>query len=258
MPLIYETKGHIGYFRIENGKVNVFDPPMHREFLKALKRFESDPEVKVGVISGAGEKAFSAGDDMKFEQRLAAPAERLERHFFPEHHNEKEMGYPGDDRAAMAFRRRKPVIAAVNGWCLGRGLMYLLHHSDIRIAGASAKFGFPEISFGMGGTSGLTLIQKHLPRNVALEMVLTGKPIDAKRAEAVHLINHVVPDEDVMRFAEEIAAGIAEHPASAIRTEMESYLCTENLDHDTGLAVGEHIYRLQRLVTDVKNSDVEF
>ena len=89
-------------------------------------------------------------------------------------------------------------------------------------------------------------------------MVLTGKPIDAKRAEAVHLINHVVPDEDVMRFAEEIAAGIAEHPASAIRTEMESYLCTENLDHDTGLAVGEHIYRLQRLVTDVKNSDVEF
>jgi len=258
MPIRYEVTGAVATFTIENGKVNAIDPPMHRELHDALKRFEADPEVKVGILTGAGERAFSAGDDLKFAQRPLEPAEKLTRHFFPIAADLQDPGYPGHDREVMAMRRYKPIVAAVNGWCLGRGMMYLLHLTDIRVAGEGAKFGLPEIKYGMGGGGATTLIHRHIPRAVALEMLLTGEPIDAAEALRIYLVNRIVPDEEVLDVARSIADGIAAHPQSAIRIEMEAFQRTEDMDRDNALALAEHMYRLQRLVSTVPNTDIKF
>ncbi|MCG7505377.1 enoyl-CoA hydratase/isomerase family protein [Mesorhizobium retamae] len=258
MPISYEVAGAVATFTIENGKVNAIDPPMHRELHDALKAFEADPAVKVGILRGAGERAFSAGDDLKFKQRQLDPSEKLTRHFYPLDADIREPGFPGHDREVMSMRRFKPIVAAVSGWCLGRGMMYLLHLTDIRIAGEGARFGLPEIKYGMGGGGGLTLIHRHIPRAVALQMLLTGEPIDAAEALRIHLVNQVVPDAAVFEAAERIAGQIAAHPQSAIRIEMESFQRTEDLDRDNAIAMAEHMYRLQRIVSTVSNDELKF
>jgi enoyl-CoA hydratase/carnithine racemase len=258
MPIRYEVAGGVATFTIDNGKVNAIDPPMHRELHDALGRFERDPDVKVGILRGAGERAFSAGDDLKFVQRPLDPAEKLTRHFYPVDADLKDPGYPGHDREVMAMRRFKPIVGAVSGWCLGRGLMYLLHLTDIRVAGEGARFGLPEIRYGMGGGGASTLIHRHIPRAVALQMLLTGEPIDAAEALRIHLVNRVVPDTDVFETAAALANQIASHPQSAIRIEMEAFQRTEDMDRDNALALAEHMYRLQRLVSTVPNTDIKF
>lgn len=257
MPVHYEVEGAIGIFTVENGKVNVFDPPMHRALFEALEGFERDPAVKVGLLRAAGTRAFSAGDDLKFPQAEQSVEQRLERHFYPLADG-NDPGYPGWDRSVMAMRRFKPVVAAVNGWCLGRGLMYLLHLSDLRIAGRGARFGMPEIRYGMGGAGAMSLIHRHLPRTVALRLVLTGEPIDAAEALRVNLVNEVVDDGEVEATARALAAQIARHPQSAIRTEMEAYGRVEDLDRESALAFAEHLYRLQRLAATTPNDAIDF
>lgn len=258
MPIRYEVSDAVATFTIDNGKVNAIDPLMHRELHDALIRFEEDPAVKVGILRGAGDRAFSAGDDLKFEQRPLDPEERLTRHFFPLDADRREPGYPGHDRQVMAMRRFKPIVAAVHGWCLGRGMMYLLHLTDIRVAAEDARFGLPEIQYGMGGGGAQTLIYRHIPRAVALRMLLTGEPIDAAEALRIHLVNQIVPKADVFTTAQEIALRIAGHPQSAIRIEMESFQRAEDLDRDNALALAEHMYRLQRLVSVVPNTEIQF
>ncbi|MFB2551367.1 enoyl-CoA hydratase/isomerase family protein [Ensifer soli] len=258
MTLAYDTNGPIGTFTIENGPVNVFNPATHAALYEALRAFEADPDIKVGVMRGAGTRAFSAGDDLKFPTPVLDVEQKLTRHFYHTHFADTEPGYPGWDREVMALRRFKPIVAAVNGWCLGRGFMYLLHLTDIRVAGQSARFGMPEIKFGMGGGGAMMLAHRHLPRAVAMQLLLTGEPIDANEAHRVNIINRVVPDAEVGAAALAIAEGIAAHPQTAIRTEMEAYLRTEDMDRENALAFAEHLYRLQRLAASGQNADIDF
>src|SRR5690606_11062657 len=106
------------------------------------------------------------------------------------------------------------------GWCVGQGIFYLLRLTDLRVAGESSKFGLPEIAWEMAGASGFTAIYRHLPRAVALQLVLTGDPIDAREAHRVGLVNEVVPDAEVLERARFLAGRIARHPARALRVEM--------------------------------------
>lgn len=258
MPLIYETTGAVATFTIDNGPVNVFNPGTHAELHQALRAFEADPQVKVGIFTGSGHRAFSAGDDLKFPAPALDVEQKLTRHFYHTHFADLEPGYPGWDREVMAMRRFKPIVAAVNGWCLGRGLMYLLHLTDIRVAGKSARFGMPEIKFGMGGGGAMMLVHRHLPRAVAMQLLLTGEPIDAGEALRVNIVNTVVADDEALSTAQAIAASIAAHPQTAIRTEMEAYLRTEDMDRENALAFAEHLYRLQRLAAPGQNADIDF
>jgi enoyl-CoA hydratase/carnithine racemase len=258
LALIYDTAGPIATFTIDNGPVNVFNPSTHAELHKALQSFEADPDIKVGILKGAGTRAFSAGDDLKFPTPALDVEQKLTRHFYHTHFADSDPGYPGWDREVMAMRRLKPVIGAVNGWCLGRGFMYLLHLTDIRVAGKSARFGMPEIKFGMGGGGAMMLAHRHLPRAVAMELLLTGEPIDADEAYRVGVVNKVVADDAVWQSASTIAERIAAHPQSAIRTEMEAFVRTEDMDRENALAFAEHLYRLQRLAASGQNTDIDF
>ncbi len=242
--------GHVATFTIANGKVNPITPAMHRELHAALVDFLADPDLRVGILTGAGERAFSAGDDIKAESADSGDAVTDLLGAMgsgPARPGDAEP--PGWDPADAVLRleRTKPIIGAVRGWCLGRALFYLLRLTDIRVAAPDARFGLPEIAYGMGGLGGAMQLSRHLPSTTAWEMALTGEPIDADEALRVHLVNRVVPAADLMAEANRLAGLIARHPPLAVRTEMEALRRSEDLDADDAYALGSHLYRLQRL-----------
>lgn len=252
MGIEYAKDGAVATFTLENGKVNPITPAMHREMHAALLDFLADPAVRVGILTGAGERAFSAGDDIKSESETSGDAatDLL-----------GAMGAageaPGWDPADAVLRleRTKPIVGAVRGWCLGRGLFYLLRLTDVRVCAPDARFGLPEIAYGMGGIAGTMRLSRLLPQAVAWELALTGDPIDAEEALRVHLVNRVVPAETLLDEARRLAERIARHPALAVRTEMEALRRSEELDADDAYVLGSTLYRQQRLA--LGESDVQ-
>lgn len=144
------------------------------------------------------------------------------------------------------MERNKPIIAAVNGPALGMGLFYLLTHTDIRIAVPSAFFGFPEIAYGMAGAGGLAQVGRHLPRTVAMSMLLTGEPLSAEDALKFHLINELVEPDELMNRAMEIATVIASHPPLSVKIEMEAFNRGVEMPRRDAIQYSTHLYRLQR------------
>ncbi|QEW25700.1 enoyl-CoA hydratase/isomerase family protein [Roseovarius indicus] len=244
----YERDGEIGIFTIANGKVNPFNPQMHKDFYQKLKAFENDPAVKVGILTGAGDRAFCAGDDLKTPREDRTIEEHVEKHF-ANVDPDAEPSYPGWEREIHMMTRFKPIIGAVKGWCVGQGLVYLMRLTDMRISGESARYGLPEIAFDMAGGSGMAAISRHLPRAIAMELVLTGDPIDAQEAYRIGFANKIVPDSEVMDAAKALAARISRHSGRAIRIEMESFHRAEQTDDATSYALTDHMFRLQRLAS---------
>lgn len=258
MPLIYETDGEVATFTIDNGKVNPLNPEIHKQFYHALQTFQRDRTLKVGILTATGDRAFSAGDDLKTPRKTLEGEDRVMRHYYPHINDDDEPNYPGWEREVLRLKRFKPIIGAVKGWCLGQGMIYLLHLTDLRIAGRSAKFGLPEIAYGMGGAAGMARIYRHLPRAEAMKLVLTGDAIDADEAYRIHLVNEVVDDAQVLECAKALAARITRHPLMAIRTEMEVFVRCEDLDRDNAYALTDHMFRLQRVVSNEQNWEVDF
>lgn len=253
MPINYTVNGAVATFEIANGAVNPTTPEMHREMYEALQSFEQDRNVRVGVMTGAGERAFCAGDDIKTVLPVPPLDERVHRHFFPFVGRDDPGNYPGWERPILRMRRFKPIVAAVNGWCLGQGMFYLIHLTDIRIAGKGAKFGFPEIAYGMGGGGGMTRLYRHIPRVHAMKLILTGDPVDANEALAMNLVNEVVDKDSVLARATALAQRIARHPLIAIRAEMEAFVRGQDLDDENAYAMADHIFRIQRLADSDEN-----
>ncbi len=172
----------------------------------AFDDFEADPALRVAIFTGAGDRAFCTGLDMK----EALPAL-----------NEGDaLGY--DDPAKRPFQRNyKPIVTAVNGMCVAGGLEFMLG-TDIRIAVEGAKFGLAEVRWAVvpAGGSHIRLPQQ-IPWAIAMELLLTGNTIDARRAYEVGLINKVVPAERLMDEAMAFAARICENGPLAVRTAKE-------------------------------------
>ena len=241
-----------------NGKVNPITGAMHRDLLAALRDIDADPEIRVGILTGAGDRAFSAGDDIKHEDPGSGSAATDLHHALgngPARDGDATPpGYDWAD-AVMSYRRATPFIGAVRGWCLGRALGYLVSLTDIRICSPDARFGLPEIAYGMGGMGGTFRLNRHLPSVIAYEMALTGEPIDAAEALRVHLVNRVVEADELMAEAHRIAGLIARHPALAVRTELETLRRAESMSPADAYGYGMAAYRLQRAV--IGESDVQ-
>jgi enoyl-CoA hydratase/carnithine racemase len=258
MGIDISKAGAVAVVTIANGKVNPITQAMHRELLAALREVDADPAIRVGILTGAGERAFSAGDDIKHEDPGSGSAQA-------DLHNALGSGPAGDGLdtppgydwadAVMAHRRATPFIGAVRGWCLGRALGYLLALTDIRVCAPDARFGLPEIAYGMGGMGGTFRLNRYVPSVIAHEMALTGEPIDAQEALRVHLVNRVVAADDLLPEAHRIAERIARHPALAVRVELESLRRADALAPADAYAFGMTLYRAQRLATG--ESDVQ-
>jgi enoyl-CoA hydratase/carnithine racemase len=249
--LRYNISGAVATITIDHPPVNAFNPPMHRELYGILEEFLRDQNVRVGILTAAGSRAFCAGDDIKSPRPNRTTAEIVQRHLNPKQ-PEVPPEYPGWEAEVqrLSETRFKPIIAAVNGPVFGQGLIYLLHLTDLRIATPNARFGLPEIAYGMGGASGVTRLGRQIPHLAALWLALTGEPFSADEALRNNLINEIVAPEKLVERANEIAQLIARHPPLAVRVEMEAYYRAQDMSRDQASAFSGHLYRLQRAAID--------
>ena len=247
MPIHYEKRGHIAHITIDNGRLNLMQPGLHREMFGHLEEFIADDEVRVGILAGAEGRSFCAGDDLKVEIPERTKKEVLEAHLYAAKRHSDPPGRPGWDQDTVKLERFKPMVGAVDYYCLGQGLIYLLLLTDIRFATPRAEFGLPEVAYGMGGIGGLTRIGRQVPHTAAMWMMLTGERVGAERAREWSLVNEVVAPEDLFAAAHAAAEKIAQIPPLSIRVEMEAYQRGMDLSRHDSLALMGHFYRMQAL-----------
>jgi enoyl-CoA hydratase len=220
--ILVETSNRITILTINRpDKRNALNQATRDEMVHALDLLETSPESHVLVITGAGDKAFIAGADInEFEGRTAL----MQR--------EAMKGL----RIFTAIEDfPKPVIAMINGFCLGGGLELALA-CDIRIASDTAKLGQPEINLGIipggGGTQRLTRL---VGEGKAMEIILTGDSIDATHAKEIGLVNQVVPATDLRTTALGLAGRIAEKSPIALRMAKEAVKSAARMNLREGL-----------------------
>jgi enoyl-CoA hydratase/carnithine racemase len=251
MALRYEKEGQIATFTIDNGKVNVFTPAMHKALFEALQDFNQDPQIRVGVMRGAEDRSFCAGDDIKHPLPELSPHEALASHLSPHSHEaEKGLTRPGWEQDVMRLRRVKPIVGAVDRYCLGQGFIYLLLLTDLRVATPRAEFGLPEIAYGMGGAGGMIQLGRHLPHAVAMEMLLLGERIDAAKALSLHLINRIAEPDALLAEALMIARRIAPHPPVAVQLELDAYRRCMDMTREQAMDYAGAMFRFQRVAYD--------
>ncbi len=197
--------------------LNAVDPESHAELLRAWTRLRDDEQLRVGVLTGAGRRAFCAGIDLKRLDEFYAEARPGERRL-------RWSRSPGIGGVTRNFEPGKPIVAAVNGLCLGLGLEMALA-CDLRIASPNAIFGLPEVRWGIiPGQGGTQRLPRTIAPGLALEMILTGEPISAERALAIGLINRIATARRLRDEALAIAARIASRPPRAVRAAREAVL----------------------------------
>lgn len=251
MPLHYEKSGPIATFTIDNGTVNVFTPEMHLQLYEALIDFQRDPLLRVGILTGSRGRSFCAGDDIKTPLPALSAHEALAAHLAPHAHEaEKGLTRPGWEQDVMRLKRNKPIVGAVDGYCLGQGLIYLLLLTDLRLATPEASFGFPEIAYGMGGAGGMTRLGRHIPHALAMEMLLLGQRIDSATAHQFRMINRIVPQDDLMASARAMADAIARHPPVAVQLELDAYNRCMDMPKEQAADYAGTLFRFQRVAYD--------
>ncbi|WP_417628531.1 enoyl-CoA hydratase/isomerase family protein [Pararhodobacter aggregans] len=247
MPILTSSSGGVTQIVLDNGPLNLLTPELHRDLCRALRAFEADDSARVAVLRGAGVRAFSAGDDIKRERAPLTPPQEVRRTLGARRDDSVEDDQPGWDRDVLELRRNKPVVAAINGWCLGQGFIYACRLADIRIASRHAQFGLPEISYGMAGAAAMSGILQMLPRAIAMQLSLTGEPLDAEEARRCFLVNEVTDGDDAGPRALALAERIASHPPLALRAEMETLALSDLQDNARSYRLIRAIDRFQRL-----------
>lgn len=199
--IIAETRGKVGLITLNRPKaLNALNSQLISELNQALDAFEDDAEIGAIVLTGS-EKAFAAGADIKEMQAISCEDALLNDFIAP---------------WERISRLRKPVIAAVSGFALGGGCE-LAMMCDIMIAADTAKFGQPEINIGMmPGAGGSQRLTRAVGKAKAMDMILTGRMMDAAEAERMGLVSRVVPAADLVEEALRMAGTIANFSRSAV------------------------------------------
>ena len=205
--------------------MNAMNRELSAGLSEALRRVGSDPEIRVAILTGAG-RAFCAGADLKERARGNNSGAQW--------HDVDGFVERGLEQAAYP----KPIVAAINGHALAGGLELALR-CDILIASENARFGLPEITHGFfPGAGGPQRLPRFIPRAMAMDMLLTGDPIDAATALRAGLISRVVPADDLLDTARQIAGRVAGHNPVAVRGMREVAYATEDMPLPLALRFG--------------------
>jgi len=216
MVLQFETKGPVALLTLDRPDAhNAINPALQEALVQAWLRFRDDDALRVAVVTGAGPKAFCAGADLKEMQAWYArtPKERRREVW------DREPGLGGITRN---LDPGKPVVAAVNGYCLGGGLELALA-CDIRWCSEDATFALPELRWGiLPGQGGTQRLPRLIGPGAALELILSGERIDASRALQLGLVTRVLPAVELVPRSLELAETIARMAPRATRHAREA------------------------------------
>ncbi len=226
-------------------RLNALDTEHYAGLSQAWQTVRDDSAIRVAVITGAGEKSFSTGADLK--SFIPKPPELAEL-----------LLTQKSQLLNRGLEVWKPVIAAVNGYCLGGGMTLLLA-ADIRVAAEHATFSVAEVKRGVFPANGGTQrIAQQLPHAIAMEMLLTGESIDAATAARWGLVNKVVPLAHLMESAMDYAKRIAANAPLAVQAAKELALRSRDLDLASGLRMEQLFLRLLQDSEDVQEGAAAF
>jgi len=233
--LIYEKKDSIAYITLNRPKaLNVYNIQMRDELYQVLGAVRDDPDVAVAILKGAGDKAFCAGADLT--EFLTAPSPIIAHQVRWER-----------DVWGLFLSLPQPVIAALHGYVLGDGIEMALC-CDIRIASSDAQFGAPEVGLGIIPAAGGTqTLPRMVGRNKALEMLLTGRRLNAQEAYKAGLVNRVVPREELLPTTEEIARKIASYSKMVVRITKQATIRGLDLTLNEGLELEKRLATLNQV-----------
>ena len=225
--LIFTQQDHIATIRINRPeKLNTMTPDMGKALVELVHQINADDDVRVVILTGTGERAFSAGSDVKVLDEYGTNWQLRNR----------------TDYAKEIYGIRKPVIAQIRGYCIGGGLEMALV-SDVRIASENAKFGAGEVKLGWNGGAGNTQL---LPRLVgygkAMQMLITGDMIDAQEAHRTGLVQEVVSDEQLEDTVMGIASAAAQNAPIAVQAIKHLVRMSESTTIEVGLAYENDLF----------------
>lgn len=192
--VLYRVEDHIAHVVLNRPhRHNALSITMRRRWAEVLNEFNRDPEVRCGILSGAGDKAFCTGLDLR---------EVAER---------DKAGKKRAQTQALPPMPEKPMVAAIHGWCVAGGFEISMM-CDIRVASAASTFGLPEVKRSLIPAQAVNLIAGLVPRGEAAYLILTGEHIDAQKAHAIGMLHKVLPDkaatmDEALRIAKAIAEG---------------------------------------------------
>ncbi|MEV4605004.1 enoyl-CoA hydratase-related protein [Amycolatopsis sp. NPDC049253] len=195
--------------------LNALDIASMRELNERLREFRDDPELLVAVLTGAGERAFCTGADLK---KTLPPQTSFAEAYFAPYEQSVDEGLYVRAITISELRINKPLIAAVNGHALGGGMEIALD-CDVRIASDNATFGLPEARWAsVPAVGGVSKLLRAVPRAVAMKMILTGDRIDAAEAHRIGLVSDVVPPDRLVDHALAVANRIAGNGPLAVKS----------------------------------------
>jgi crotonobetainyl-CoA hydratase len=227
------TEGAVLEVTIDRPKANAIDLQASRRLNEVFTRFRDDPALRIAIITGAGDRFFSPGWDLK----AAAAGEK----------SDEDWGVGGFGGLNYPRNLNKPIIAAVNGIACGGGFEVVLG-TDIIVMEEHARFALPEIHVGVLADAGTVKLRRRIPYHVAVEFLLTGRWMDAAEAKHWGLANHVVPKGEAMNKAREIARQLAAGPPLLFPAIKQLLRHTEMIPEHEAFELHDALDAVQRVI----------
>ena len=248
--ILFETRDRIAFITLNRpDSLNAMNRQMTHELVDVCQQVEEDSGIRIAIFTGAGEKAFSAGMDLK---------ERAETAFSPIERRQQKLTNKIYTQARVVAAISKPTIAAIRGYCVGGGLEFALA-CDLRVAAEDAKLGLTEVRRGIipgaGGTQRLT---RAVGVTKAMEMCLTGDTVSGLEAKSLGLVNNAVPSADVLKAAEDLAGRILKGAPMSVAFIKEAIKKGVELPLDEGLRLEADLSALIGITEDAKEGPRAF
>lgn len=237
MPVDLKIANHVAYVTLNRPEaMNSLDPESIASLTEIWERVRTDNDIRVAVLTGAGEKAFCTGTDMK---KAPPPTECMAATYLRE-------GQP----IVPHMKTWKPLIAAINGFAVGGGLEIALA-CDLRIASANAKFGLTEVKVAsLAGLNGTQLLPRVMPRAIAMKMLLTGEMITAEEALRYGLVSDVVAPGELQDLARSYAEKIASAAPLSVQAAKQAAVIGQDLPVEHGILFSHLLWGVLRDTKD--------
>lgn len=244
MGVLFEKDGHVAIVTLNRpDALNALDPESWEELKQTWHNIKNDPEIRVTVLTGAGDRSFCTGSDMK---KTMPPKESFSSTYFE------------TESLIASMEMWKPIICAINGFAIGGGLEMALA-CDIRIASSKASFGLSEVKVGsLPGLGGTQRLLRVIPSAIAMKMLLVGDRINAAEAYRVGLVSDVVEPDELLNYAKEMAKKIANNAPLSVKAAKQAVVVGSDLPIKQGMAYENLLWGILRDTEDRIEGRVAF